>query len=73
VLCQVTSNAYGDRRAIALDTPDFAAGSLHRASFVRPGKLFTAHSTLIAGEVGSLNDAKFAEVRSAVVLLIQTG
>lgn len=52
ILCQITSNPYGDMRAVALNDPDFAAGSLHAASYVRPGKLFTAHHSLMLTQVG---------------------
>ena len=54
VLCQITSKSYGDPRAIQLDPSDFAHGSLRLASYARPGKLFTAHSRLLAGRVGEL-------------------
>ena len=54
ILCQITSKSYGDSSAISLDISDFSNGSLHRASFVRPGKLFTAHHSLVANQVGAL-------------------
>lgn len=41
-LWQVTSNPYGDPRAVELREASFATGSLHRLSYARPGKLFTA-------------------------------
>ena len=43
VLCQVTRNAYAyaDPQAIELGQTDFAMGSLHVASYARPGKSFT--------------------------------
>lgn len=73
ILCQVTSNAYGDPRAITLAQTDFSSGSLRRASFARPGKLFTAHVSLVAGQIGALTAEKLAAVRDAIVLLIQSG
>ena len=73
VLCQITSNAYGDPRAISLDAADFARGSLRLASYARPGKLFTAHMSLVAGSVGELQAGKFAAIRDAVTRLIQKG
>lgn len=54
VLCQVTSNAYGDARAVEIAPADFAVGSLHLTSYARPGKLFTANQRLMAAAVGSL-------------------
>jgi mRNA interferase MazF len=73
ILCQITSNAYGDRHAIPLVEADVLRGSLHRASFARPGKLFTAHSRLIAHTIGHLADAKFDTVRDSIAHLIQSG
>src|SRR5712691_8831813 len=52
ILCQITSNPYGDTRAILLEDASFAAGGLRVVSYARPGKLFTAHSTLMVTQVG---------------------
>lgn len=71
VLCQITSNPYGDTSAIPIADADFAAGSLRRASFARPGKLFTANAALIAAEVGRLQPAKHRQVIAAVVALLE--
>jgi mRNA interferase MazF len=71
ILCQITSKSYGDSRAISLDAGDFASGSLRLASFARPGKLFTAHTSLVASQVGELTAGKFSAVRNAVVRMIQ--
>jgi mRNA interferase MazF len=73
ILCQITSKAYGDEKAISLDAADFAQGSLRLVSFVRPGKLFTAHGSLVANQVGGLLPKKFSAVRDAVVRMIQKG
>lgn len=71
ILCQITSKSYGDTRAIPVDAADFVRGSLRLASYARPGKLFTAHTSLVAGEIGELQLAKFIAIRDAVVQLIQ--
>lgn len=42
VLCQITSKAYADTRAIGLQDVDLVSGSLRVASYVRPG---TVHRT----------------------------
>jgi mRNA interferase MazF len=70
VLCQITSNAYGDSRAIRLDDPDFVSGGLKAVSYVRPGKLFTAHERLIAKSVGKLRDDALRRIADAVVALV---
>jgi len=73
ILCQITSKSYGDTRAISVDTADFVRGSLRLSSFARPGKLFTTHTSLVAGQVGELQLGKFAAIRDAVVRMIQKG
>jgi len=73
VLSQITSNAYGDPRALPLDEPDFVLGSLKVASYARPGKLFTANERLIAKSVGKLREASLRRVVDAVVALLQSG
>jgi mRNA interferase MazF len=71
VLCQITSNPYGDPLAIPLDTLDFASGGLQVASHARPGKLFTAHAGLIVRSVGVLTSTSFDQVLSAVLAVLR--
>jgi mRNA interferase MazF len=73
ILCQITSKSYGDPKTVSLDAADFAHGSLRAASFARPGKLFTADSSLVANKIGTLHPVKFSEIRDAVVRMIQKG
>jgi mRNA interferase MazF len=70
-MCQVTSNPYGDPRAIPLDETDFASGGLLVASFARPGKLFTTNSALVIRSVGTLGDSAIQRLLDAVVNLIR--
>jgi mRNA interferase MazF len=71
VLCQITSNPYGDPAAVPLDDADFASGGLLVASFARPGKLFTANAALMVRSVGRLNDAASQRVLTAVIGVLQ--
>jgi len=71
VLCQITSKPYGDGRAIQLSDQDFVSGGLRIASFVRPAKLFTAHQSLFAAEVGKLNDQAINRIIAGVTGVIQ--
>ena len=71
--CQITSKPYADPRAIMLADSDFASGGLARVSFVRPGKLFTAHRSLIERTVGWLKPEAHQRVLSAIVRLLQEG
>jgi mRNA interferase MazF len=66
-LCQVTSKPYGDPSSISLSDESFAEGSLKTASFARPGKLFTAATSLIVNEVGLLKPEVMKEIVDAVV------
>jgi mRNA interferase MazF len=70
VLCQITSNAYGDSNAVPLDSRDFISGGLLVASVARPGKLFTASISLISRSVGKLTDASFQRVMNAVIAIL---
>lgn len=67
ILCQVTSNEYGDDRAIRIAVDDFTDGGLRVASFARPGKLFTAHESLIRMQAGRLTPGAFERIRAGVV------
>lgn len=67
ILCQVTSKPYGDDRAIAITEQDFETGGLRVASVARPGKLFTAHATILTEEVGQLHPTAFGRIRQGVV------
>lgn len=70
ILCQVTSQPY-DSQAVTLDQPDFVQGSLQRISYARPGKLFTAHVSLLRGEVGKLTPSALQTLRDQVVHIIR--
>lgn len=70
ILCQVTSAAYADTRAIVLADVDFLRGGLRLISYVRPAKLFTAHESMFVAELGVLLDAAFHRIRNAVVAVI---
>ena len=58
ILCQITSKDYGSHLAVSLNAQDFTEGNLHRDSFIRPRKLFTASSSIITKSVGQLSESK---------------
>lgn len=70
-LCQITSNAGIDSRAIEIKNTDFEKGSLQRTSFARPDKIFTGHESLINCRVGTLRDEKTIEIVNAVVEILE--
>jgi mRNA interferase MazF len=71
VLCQITSKPYGDSAAVVLDDTAFASGSLRVTSYARPGKLFTASSDLMTGQVGLLTPEARTRIVDAVVVLMR--
>ncbi len=72
LLCQITSNPYGDAVAVPLDTAAFARGSLEVQSYARPGKLFTASGDLIVAEVGALTPDALTKCPGAGRVIILT-
>lgn len=73
VLCQVTSNPYGDSKAVALTAGSFTSGGLARDSFVRPGKLFTASASIVVREAGALTPEAHRVIIKSVVGLLESG
>ena len=70
IASQITSNPYGDPHALALDESMFSQGSLQRLSFVRPGKLFTAHESLFSTVAGQIKAPRHADIIDAVIRLL---
>lgn len=67
ILCQITSNPYGDAQAIVIERTDFKAGMLRLQSYARPSKLFTANQKLIVAIEGNLKPEKLIEIRQAII------
>ena len=63
VLCQITSQRYESKRALALLPIDFKRGSIARESFIRPDKLATLDKGTIKQVLGFVTDAKLKEVK----------
>ena len=72
ILCQVTSNPYADPLAMELTGASFSSGSLQRTSYARPGKLFTAHGSLIRSQVGQLQSEVFHALVDRLVALLRS-
>jgi mRNA interferase MazF len=73
VLSQITSKTYSDPRAVELNSDSFQRGSLQLTSYARPGKLFTAHQSLMLRQVGVLKDDALKQIIDAVVDLLRQG
>jgi mRNA interferase MazF len=70
ILCQVTSQTYSDPQAIKISDDSLQQGSLQRISYVRPGKLFTAHSSLIRRRVSQLKPEVLKQIVDKIKNLI---
>ena len=71
ILCQITSNPYGDPRAIELTDASFSTGSLRIKSYARPGKLFTASRELMIAQVGSLKAEALRQILDGVIGILR--
>ena len=71
ILCQITSNAHIDSKAIEISNTDFINGSLRQISYARPNKIFTGHESLINRRVGILSEKKTNEIIDAVVEILK--
>jgi mRNA interferase MazF len=71
ILCAITSNAYADPHPVILDASDFAVGGLRVRSYARPGKLFTASTSLFARVEGQLTADALKQVSNAVVEVLR--
>jgi mRNA interferase MazF len=67
ILCQVTSNPYGDVNAIEMKDDCFDSGSMRVISYARPGKLFTANQDLMISQVATLKSASFKTIIDSVI------
>ena len=71
ILCQITSNPYGDSDAIPLTPNEFSSGGLLNLSYTRPGKLFTAHESLVSRSVATLTSTALDALVMAVTRIIR--
>jgi len=71
ILCQITSNAYADPHAVEITDSDFSSGNLMRTSYARPGKLFSANSSLMQRIAGDINQPRLTAVVDAVIAILR--
>ena len=70
ILCQVTSNPYGDATAVKLTDSSFEQGSLRMISYARAGKLFTANQQLFKRTVGTLTSETTGSIVTSIINLL---
>lgn len=72
ILCQITSKSYADPRAVEIAESDFVSGNLMRTSYARPGKLFSANTSLMQRIVGNLTQPKLTAIVDAVITILRS-
>jgi len=72
IVCQITSKAKTDTRAIPLEARDFISGGLPIDSFIRPNKLFTADKKIILSIAGHVSETKIRGVLDKVIDVISS-
>ena len=70
ILCQITSKRYGADKAVELQTDDVKNGSLHKRSYVRYTKIFTANKSIIVSDIGKIKGNKFDLIINSLIDLI---
>jgi mRNA interferase MazF len=73
ILCQVTSNPYGDPDSIRLTGSSFSRGGLERDSYARAGKLFTADTGIVLRIAGTLGPQTHRLVVDAAIRILAAG
>jgi mRNA interferase MazF len=70
ILCQITTRARQDRYSIDLAQNDFTQGGLPHDSSIRPNRIFTADSHIVAKQAGKVTPNKIQEVVSKIIQII---
>jgi mRNA interferase MazF len=71
ILCQITSQARTDEYSVPLNNGDFVAGGLNQSSRIRPNRLFTADSGIIAYRAGHVSQAKLGETVDRLIAILK--
>jgi len=67
ILCQITSQQFGDRHSIPLFESDFEEGSLRKTSNIRPNRIFTADCRIILYKAGHIRSGKIGDVINTII------
>jgi mRNA interferase MazF len=71
ILCMITGQPTQDQDAISLDASEFADGTLHKQSYIRPSRLFTAENSIVSYRAGGLLPSKIDVVTDAIVDILR--
>jgi mRNA interferase MazF len=67
ILCQITSQQFMDRYAVAINESDFEEGSLRKISNIRPNRIFTADCKIILYKAGHIKSDKIDDVLKTIM------
>lgn len=70
VLCQITSQSREDAYSVRLESADFVSGGLSQSSRIRPNRLFTADSEIVAYRAGQVSAAKLQEAQAKLIEIL---
>ena len=70
ILCQITSKPYADSMALFVSANAYSSGTLERDSYIRPGKIFTAHESIIVKKIATLRANMLEDLVHRVVSLL---
>jgi len=71
IVCQVTSQPFGDLRAVQLFNSDLQTGAFRVDSYARPGKLFTMNASLMTGFIGNLKPETHDKIVGAILSILR--
>ena len=72
ILCQITSHLRDDGYSLRLEDSDFVTGGLQQSSRIRPGRLFTAESSIILYRAGQVSASKLGEARDKLIAILSS-
>lgn len=70
ILCQITSQQFGDRYAVPINESDFDEGSLQKISNIRSNRLFTADCKIILYKASHIKSDKIDEVQKDIINIL---
>lgn len=73
IVCQVTSNPFGDPQAIQILPDDVSGRRLRTVSYARPGKLFTLDSSIVLDNLGTLDKRILRQLLESVAEFFKPG
>ena len=71
ILCQITSNPWGDPLSVEIPLSVFKTGGLPLTSYARPTKLFIAAESLFVKEAGRLTESTLGAIVAQTIKILR--